>query len=253
MTEPAGCQSISNVQQLTRYPLPVLSANLSAVFPSNRIRATILQTMLEPTPTPPQRRLGWLASAAVHAAVVACVLYRPAAIFVSPRFAVHGNGGSAQVVYLTAPSNLAANPKSDELTAPLTAPSAGPLQITRLARKASHGRNLHPAHAAAAGGSTYGSMLEGAVGAEVRPALPQVFPDPDVDRASLPPSVRGDVIVEITIDERGNVVEERLLTGVDNVVDQKVIAALKNWHFLPATSDGVPIASKQDVHFHFPS
>ena len=96
-------------------------------------------------------------------------------------------------------------------------------------------------------------MLEGAVGSEVRPALPEVFPDPDVDRASLPSSVKGDVIVEITIDERGNVVEERLLTGVDPGVDEKVIAALRNWHFLPATSDGVPIPSKQDVHFHFPS
>lgn len=213
----------------------------------------MFENMLAPAPTLPQRRLGWLASAAVHAAVLACVLYRPAAIFVSPRFAVHGKGGSAQVVYLTAPSEFSATPRSDELTAPLTAPSAGPLRITRLSKKASPGRNLHPAHPAVAGGSSYGSMLEGAVGTEVRPALPQVFPDPDVDRTSLPPSVKGDVIVEITIDERGNVVEERLLTGVEHSVDEKVIAALKNWHFLPATSDGVPIPSKQDVHFHFPS
>lgn len=213
----------------------------------------MFETMLESAPTLPQRRLGWLASAAVHAAVLACVLYRPAAIFVSPRFAAHGKGGSAQVVYLTASSDLPATPRSDELTAPLTAPSAGPLRITRLSKKASPGRNLHPAHPAVAGGSSYGSMLEGAVGTEVRPALPQVFPDPDVDRTSLPPSVKGDVIVEITIDERGNVVEERLLTGVEHSVDEKVIAALKNWHFLPATSDGVPIPSKQDVHFHFPS
>lgn len=210
-------------------------------------------SMLAPLAAPPRRRFGWLASAAIHAAVLACVLYRPTAIFVSPRFAAHGNGGNAQVVYLTTPSEFSAMPRSDELTAPLTAPSAGPLRITRLSKKESHGRSLHPAHATTAGGSTYGSMLEGGVGAEVRPALPDVFPDPDVDRTSLPPTVQGDVIVEITIDEHGNVVEERLLTGVDHSVDEKVIAALKNWHFRPATSDGVPIPSKQDVHFHFPS
>jgi protein TonB len=186
--------------------------------------------------------------------VLAWVLYRPPAIFVSPRFAAHGNGGSAQVVYLTAANDLSVSPKTTERTIRLTAPSAAPVvRITRLSKKESQGRNLHPAHAAAAGGSTYGSMLEGTVGAEVRPALPDVFPDPDVDRTSLPPSVQGDVIVEITIDERGNVVEERLLTGVDREVDEKVIAALKNWHFRPATNDGVPISSKQDVHFHFPS
>jgi TonB family protein len=213
----------------------------------------MFDSMLAPLAAPPQRRFGWLASAAIHAAVLACVLYHPPAIFVSPRFSVHGNGGSAQVVYLTTPSEFSAMPRSDELTARLTAPSAGPLRITRLSKKPSRGHSLHPAHAAAAGGSTYGSMREGGVGAEVRPALPDVFPDPDVDRTSLPPSVQGDVIVEITIDERGNVTEERLLTGVDHSVDDKVIAALKIWHFRPATSDGVPIPSKQDVHFHFPS
>jgi TonB family protein len=213
----------------------------------------MLGSMLEPLPNAPRRRFGWLTSALAHGAVLACLLYRPPAIFVSPRFSVHGNGGSAQVVYLTTPSEFSVTPRSNELTAPLTAPSAGPLHITRLAKKASRGRSLHPAHPAAAGGSSYGSMLEGAVGTEVRPALPQVFPDPDVDRATLPPSVQGDVIVEITIDERGNVTDERLLNGVDHGVDERVMAALRNWHFLPATSDGVPIPSKQDVHFHFPS
>jgi len=34
-------------------------------------------------------------------------------------------------------------------------------------------------------------------------------------------------------------------------IDGKVLAALENWHFHPATRDGVPIASKQDVVYHF--
>ncbi len=214
----------------------------------------MLSSMLGPAPAPPRRQWAWLTSAALHAAVLACLLYRPAAIFISPRFSAHGNGGSAQVVYLTSSAEVSVSPRSTELTAPLTAPSsAAVIRITRLSKKASRGRSLHAAHAPTQAGSPYGSMLEGAVGTEVRPALPEVFPDPDVDRRSLPASVQGDVIVEITIDERGNVVEERLLTGVDHGVDQKVIAALKNWHFRPATADGVPISSKQDVHFHFPS
>ncbi len=81
----------------------------------------------------------------------------------------------------------------------------------------------------------------------------EVLPDPDVDRTSLPASVQGGVVVEIIIDERGNVVDERLLTGVDHGVDEKVIATLKTWHFRPATAQGMPIPSKQDVYFHFPS
>jgi len=210
--------------------------------------------MLAPAPTPEPRRLAWVVSVACHGVLLACLLYHPPAIFVSPRFVARGHGGNSKVVYLAESSEFSVLPKSDERTTLLTAPSAAPLRITRLSKKARSGHSLHPAHAPSDAGSPYGSMLEGAAaGAEVRPALPQVFPDPDVDRATLPASVQGDVIVEITIDERGNVVEERLLTGVDHGVDDKVIAALKNWHFLPATADGVPIASKQDVHFHFPS
>jgi hypothetical protein len=32
-----------------------------------------------------------------------------------------------------------------------------------------------------------------------------------------------------------------------------VMATLRNWQFRPATMDGVPVVSKHDVHFHFPS
>jgi hypothetical protein len=34
-------------------------------------------------------------------------------------------------------------------------------------------------------------------------------------------------------------------------IDEKVLAALENWHFHPATRDGVPTPSKQDVVYHF--
>ena len=61
----------------------------------------------------------------------------------------------------------------------------------------------------------------------------------------------GDVIVEITIDEQGNVVKTAVLKGIRNDLDQKVIATVQGWRFKPATQDGVPIPSQQDVHFHF--
>jgi hypothetical protein len=31
------------------------------------------------------------------------------------------------------------------------------------------------------------------------------------------------------------------------------VSALRQWHFQPATLDGTPVASKHDVHFHFPA
>jgi TonB family protein len=62
----------------------------------------------------------------------------------------------------------------------------------------------------------------------------------------------GDVIVEITIDSAGNVIDMKVLQSFNPPVDQRVLAALEQWHFSPATRNGVPIPSKQDVHCHFP-
>jgi protein TonB len=103
-------------------------------------------------------------------------------------------------------------------------------------------------------GSRLGSSFDGsATGDDVRPALPFVFPDPRIPKSELPSGVQGDVVVEITIDTQGNVVEEKLLQGLGHGVDEKVIAVLRDWRFRPATRNGVAIASKQDVHYHFPS
>jgi protein TonB len=78
------------------------------------------------------------------------------------------------------------------------------------------------------------------------------FPDPHVSRSELPPGVAGDVVVEITIDEAGNIVNRKILQTIGYGIDEKVLATLENWRFRPATRFGMPIPSRQDVHFHFP-
>jgi TonB family protein len=105
------------------------------------------------------------------------------------------------------------------------------------------------------GGSPWGSHIPGTplTGSEVMPALPEVFPDPQVAAADLPKGVQGDVIIEVTIDEQGNVVEEKLLKGIGYGIEEKVLAVLRNWHFRPATQNGITIASQHIVHFHYPS
>jgi TonB family protein len=66
------------------------------------------------------------------------------------------------------------------------------------------------------------------------------------------PGGGGDVVIEISIDETGTIVDKRVLVSLGPVIDAKVLAALETWHFQPAMRDGVAIASKQDVHYHFP-
>ena len=103
-------------------------------------------------------------------------------------------------------------------------------------------------------GSPLGTLIEGPiVGHEVRVAYPVVFPDPPIARSQLPPDLSGDVIVEVTIDSAGNVVETRIIAAIGHGIDEKIVATLRQWRYQPATLDGVPVASKHDVHFHFPS
>ena len=102
-------------------------------------------------------------------------------------------------------------------------------------------------------GSPLGTVLEGPLtGEEVRPALPVVSPDPLVATSELD-GLKGDVVVEVTIDEKGNIIQKVVVQSLAPSIDGKVLEALENWRFRPATRNGVAIASKQDVYYHFPA
>ena len=99
-------------------------------------------------------------------------------------------------------------------------------------------------------GSPYGSLSEGpSIGYEIRPALPVYAFDPVLGPGDL--GYEGDEVVEITIDETGNVIHTTVLQSLGRAVDAKVLAVLQSWRFHPATRDGLAIASRQDVHYHF--
>lgn len=100
-------------------------------------------------------------------------------------------------------------------------------------------------------GRPYGTLGSAATfGDEIRPALPITTSDPVVYPWERPDS-EGNVVVEITIDERGEIVRKSVLESAGPALDNKVLAALENWHFHPATRNGVAVASKQDAIFHF--
>ncbi len=103
----------------------------------------------------------------------------------------------------------------------------------------------------AAAGLPYGTLPGSRVyGDEVRPALPIATSDPVIYPWQRPDS-EGKVIIEITIDERGEIVRKTVLQSLGPAIDDKCLAALENWHFLPAMHNGVPIPSKQDAIFPF--
>ena len=195
-------------------------------------------------------------SLALHAGLLGVLLYRPIPGFVAPssvRAGIHG----ATVTHLY----WAHGPAGVELFPP--AATKSPVLFKQLSKKKpadsreaslpgpSRQASQEPLSGPSAG-SPYGSLSDGSTsGPEIRPALPVVTAEPEVASSDLTPGMDGNVVIEITIDELGKVVNEVVIASLGAAVDTKVLAALEHWRFRPATRDGVPVASKQDVIYHF--
>jgi TonB family protein len=210
--------------------------------------------------TPTNRKrwdLALLISFAAHVAFLLVLTHRSAPVFIMPSdVALGAPGSSGSVIYLAPMGResvvtTAAKPKL-KLNASVPKFPPPPTPKPRDNPSLVDSSNLE---ATARGGSLYGVRIPGAplTDHEIVPALPQVFPDPAVSRADLPPGVQGDVIVEVTIDERGNVIETKLIRGIGYGIEDRVLATLRQWHFRPASKDGVTIASQHIVTFHYPS
>lgn len=108
-----------------------------------------------------------------------------------------------------------------------------------------------PSHAAQSEAGP-GVSGDSALGDEnLRVALPQVHPRPSPDLSSLPHGTAGNVIVDIVIDDTGKVTETKLVRGLGGAIDDTVVATLRQWTFAPATKDGQPVASEQEVLIHY--
>lgn len=199
------------------------------------------------------------ASIAVHVVLFLLLLRGRPPIFIAPASALGGVHGTSvtHLYWATGSSSLPATPlknsaaarshllwkKVQQTETPKEEPSARPsIADTQSA-------SVVPSPTA---GSPYGSLSDGtSTGEEIRPALPAVTSEPHVSAEDLRGVVEGNVVIEITIDESGRIVNKSVVQSMGPAIDGKVLAALENWHFHPATRDGVPIPSKQDVVYHF--
>jgi TonB family protein len=205
-------------------------------------------------PAIPKRQVTSLSiSLALHFLFLGWILHSPAPIFVAPSSVVRGQSGSSLTrIYFGGDSGVSQEKPKPRLTwqrPPKTA-HAHSLEPP-LAKLEMGNETLSNRPSGLAAGSLYGSLSYGTLtGPEIRPALPVVSPDPVFGSDAA--GVEGDVIVEVTIDETGMIVQKVVLHSLGPAVDGRVLAALEKWHFAPASKNGVPIPSKQDVYYHFP-
>jgi TonB family protein len=202
---------------------------------------------------------------AAHLAVLAALAFHnPGVIDLSPAWLAYGEGAhSYKLVYLAPAANENVPPDAAKLLFPTRTSKARP-SLTSQPPKAEPEPRPVTADAEAGdhnsrAGSPLGTLIDGPMidgpitGHEVHVAYPVVYPDPPVDRAELPRNLQGDVVIEVTIDSQGNVVETKIVQAIGHGIDEKIEATLRRWRYQPATLDGTPVASRHDVHFHFPS
>lgn len=201
-------------------------------------------------------------SIGLHGIFFVLLLLGRSPVFVAPSSTLGGAHGSAvtHLYWASGSSGLveskSTKPRSKESArSRLLYQKSGRAQASNLEASTGEGKGGQQAAASApapSAGSPYGSLSEGAsAGEEIRPALPAITSEPRVNPDDLRGIAEGNVVVEIVIDESGAIVRKSVVQSMGPAIDGKVLAALENWRFRPATRDGVPIPSKQDVVYHF--
>ena len=220
-------------------------------------------TGLQPTNSGFRRHRAVGVSVAAHLAVLAVIVFHhPKVIDLKPAWLAYGDGAhTSKLIYISPHANDEDTPPdAAKLLFPPRASQARPRRHSQPPTPAPEPQqviasaNAEPGDHNSRAGSPLGTMIDGPItGHEVHVAYPVVYPDPPVDRAGLPRDLAGDVVIEVTIDSQGNVVETKIVQAIGHGIDEKIEATLRRWHYQPATLDGAPVASRHDVHFHFPS
>jgi protein TonB len=202
-------------------------------------------------PIAPQRRRSrhFVGSASVHALLLMALIHRSATWVAPIRLPGSEHGSNLLLAYLpgrapvkSAAPNPRTEPKLAEEQSPLPKLPAPKVKDTTASPNTNSPVSTQPD--SAAGADALGS-------GNINIALASYFPTPKPDLSSLPPGTRGDVIVDVVIDATGKISDLKMTSGLGHGIDETVIATVQQWTFHPATRDGQPVASEQELHFHY--
>jgi protein TonB len=198
----------------------------------------------------PARKSGtgwWIGcSAVVHAALLIMLLHTGRDIRVRAFLPGTAKGSHIDLTYLPGGAPPAA-PRSVRKQAPAPVkesklalpPKPVPIQAATAATATSS-----PAAASAASNDALGSE-------DIQIAFTTYSPSPKPDLSRLPHGTQGEVVLDVTIDPTGQVAELQILGTLGYGIDDAVSQTVRTLRFTPATRDGVPIASVQELHFHY--
>jgi periplasmic protein TonB len=188
-----------------------------------------------------------IGSALLHLLLITILIHQRASWIAPIRLPGSEHGSNLLLTYSPGRAPVRAT-SSNPRTEPKQATVTSPLPTTPTPKPSTTSPNSQsPASAqpdSAAGADSLGS-------GNINIALVSYFPPPKPDLSTLPKGTKGDVILDIVIDSAGKIADIKMTSGLGHGIDENVIATVQQWTFHPATKDGQPVASEQELHFHY--
>jgi periplasmic protein TonB len=208
-----------------------------------------MDTIGRPVAAPSRTPKYAVASASLHLLLLAALVHQSASWVAPIRLPGSPHGTNLLLTYSPGRAPLQASvpnaktqPRQAEATTPVPAPPTPKLKETAASPNTSSPASAQPD--SAAGADSLGS-------GNINIALVSYFPTPKPDLSTLPRGTKGDVILDIVIDTTGKIADIKMTSGLGHGIDENVIATVQQWTFHPATKDGQPVASEQELHFHY--
>lgn len=193
----------------------------------------------------PLQLRGTLISTAAHAAILSALLvsFHHAARIIPYRLPGTAKGVSYLTFYSagSTATTVSQSPLKKQAAAHSTPTTHAPLPTPKPLEASTPSSEVGASNAA----------LSGKGEGNISIALQKVFPYPKPDLSSLPHGTHGDVILDAVIDQNGNIANLTLVQGLGPAIDNVVIATVRQWSYTPALMNGAPVASEQELHFHY--
>lgn len=185
------------------------------------------------------------ASIAVHACILAALLYVRSPGLMPVERPGDANGHLLSLTYAPGMSAPAASLQAEK------APPRKPVPSSRVPAPTPAQPVVTAAATAATASTDAASGVDALGDGDTTVALVVVHPSPRPDLSQLPSGTSGDVIVDVVIDKDGKIAKYTMTRGLGHGIDQTVLATIQQWTFQPATRNGVPVASEQELLFHY--
>jgi periplasmic protein TonB len=185
-------------------------------------------------------------SIAIHGALLFALIHSRHAVLVRASLPGTPQGAKIELSYLPGGAHGAAPRPSHK-------PAATPVRQAKLSAPLPPAPMPPPVpeNTAPSPGETSSSSNDALGTEDIRIALTTFSPSPKPDLSRLPHGTQGDVVVDVTIDPTGQIADLQVLQTLGYGIDGAVADTVRTWKFSPATKDGVPVASVQELHFHY--